>query len=114
MATQPVDTRTQITPELIEEVKEKIVRQFHPKRVILFGSQATGKTREDSDLDLFVEMESEKRPVDRAVEMIEYIGPRFWAMDLFVLTPHEVATQRGRGTLVDIVEEEGKVLYERK
>ena len=114
MATQPVDTRTRITDDLIQEVVQKIVRGFDPKRIIVFGSQATGKTREDSDLDLFVEMDSEKRPVDRTVEMIEHIGPRFWAMDLFVLTPQEVAGQRGRGTLVDIVEEEGKVLYERE
>jgi len=31
-----------------------ILRRFHPQRVLLFGSRATGLAREDSDLDVII------------------------------------------------------------
>ena len=37
-------------------VKRRIVRRFRPLRVVLFGSQASGSARPDSDLDLLVVM----------------------------------------------------------
>ena len=31
-----------------------IVKLFHPEKVLLFGSRATGQAREDSDLDIII------------------------------------------------------------
>ena len=39
--------------ELIERIVEKI-KEEHPEKIILFGSQAYGKPGSDSDIDLFV------------------------------------------------------------
>ena len=49
----------------IRNVTRQIVQQFHPQKVILFGSYAYGQPTEDSDVDLLVIMDTKARPVDR-------------------------------------------------
>ena len=38
----------------IVELAERIAQQFHPERIILFGSYAYGRPTPDSDVDLLV------------------------------------------------------------
>ncbi len=103
-----------IDSALIDRITRTIVERFNPKRIVLFGSHARGDADPESDLDLFIEMESTKKPPERDIEVDEVFGLRDWPMDLFVYTPEEVEHFRGViGTLVSIVEAEGKVLYER-
>jgi len=99
---------------LIDDVVRRIVERFHPNRIVLFGSQARGDAGPDSDIDLFIEMESDLRPIDRDVEVLSLFGLRPWGLDVFVYTPAEVAKQRGRvGNLLSDVDSEGRVVYER-
>ena len=42
--------------EWIERMTERIVKNFDPQKVILFGSQARGDASEGSDIDLLVVM----------------------------------------------------------
>lgn len=103
-----------IDSALIDRVTRTIVERFNPKRIVLFGSHARGDADPESDLDLFIEMESTKKPPKRVMEVSKVFGLRDWPMDLFVYTPEEVERFRGViGTLVSIVDAEGKVLYER-
>lgn len=99
--------------ELLKEVTKTIVQRFHPKRIVLFGSHARDEAGPDGDLDLFIEMESNLRPPQRAVAVSELFGLRRWPLDLIVYTPEEVQRLRGkRGTLLSVIEKEGRVLYE--
>lgn len=92
----------------------QIVARFRPQRVVLFGSRARGAAGPESDLDLFVEMETARRPPERAADVAALFGLRPWALDVVVYTPAEVARLRGvRGTLLAQIEAEGRVLYER-
>ncbi len=100
--------------ELLNHVTQTIVDKFHPKRIVLFGSAARNESRSGSDMDLFIEMESDLRPPERAVEVSAVFGLRPWPLDLIVYTPEEVQRLKGRqGTLLSIIEKEGRVLYER-
>lgn len=99
---------------LLDHVTQTIVERFHPKRIVVFGSHARGDAGPDSDLDLFIEMETTRRPPDRAIEVSEVFGLRSWPMDIVVYTPEEVCRLRQvNGTLLSVIEKEGKLLYER-
>jgi len=98
----------------VEEIAAEIVEKFNPVRIVLFGSHARGEAKDDSDIDLFVEMESDRRPPERAIEVNAVFGLRPWPLDVVVYTPAEVARLRKiRGTLLSVIEDEGEVLYER-
>jgi predicted nucleotidyltransferase len=38
----------------VKDITQKIVREFDPDKIILFGSQAWGNPSEESDIDLFI------------------------------------------------------------
>lgn len=99
---------------LIQEIVRKIVAAYRPRRIILFGSRARGDARPDSDLDLFIEMETDLHPIKRRTAIRQLFDRQWWSMDLIVKTPEEV--NRERDSLVSLVpdiEREGRVLYER-
>lgn len=49
-----------LTIEEIKSTVEKIAPKYDLKKVTLFGSRATGKNRDDSDVDLIVEFSKDK------------------------------------------------------
>lgn len=97
---------------LIQHITRTIAEQFHPRRIILFGSQARGDAKPDSDIDLFIEMETEHK-IKTAAAISLVFGLRNWGMDLIIYTPEQVAQYTGQvGTILYVAETEGKVLYE--
>ena len=103
-----------IDDDVIADVVERVVNAFHPKRIVVFGSAARGEAGPDSDLDLFVEMESALRPLARAVAVRRALRDVDVPMDVFVYTPEEVEARRGDvGDLLSYVDAEGVVCYER-
>jgi uncharacterized protein len=101
------------TMEDIQKVVEQIVEQFHPNKVILFGSYAYGEPTEDSDVDLMVIMPFEGKGHKQASKIchaIEYPFP----MDLLARTPDTVEWRyKGRDPIIREVIDRGKILYER-
>ena len=79
---------------VLREITRRIVEAFHPEKVILFGSYAYGQPAADSDLDLFVIMKSQQRPVERRMAVSRLFEDRLVAMDFVVLTPEEVRKRR--------------------
>jgi len=107
------------TPSLDEATLQSIVRKivdaFHPFRIILFGGRARGDQGADSDLDVFVEMETSDPPAERRVKIRRLFRPAPCGMDIVVYTPAEVAARRqSLVSLLPLIEKEGKVLYERR
>lgn len=102
-----------ITDELVDEITKRIVDRFHPRRIIAFGSYARGEHKVHSDLDLIVEMETDRPFFERSVDVQSIFGLRDWGMDLLVYTPREYAQQKAIfGTLISLIDAEGRILYD--
>lgn len=98
----------------LDHIVKTIVERFNPRRIVMFGSYATGNAGPDSDLDLLLEMETELSKPYREIEVHRLFRNRGWAMDVFVYTPEEVRTWRDSvGSIVHTAEAEGTILYER-
>ena len=91
---------------------KRIGREFHPQRVILFGSYADGTATDDSDIDILVVMQFEGNAIDKSVEIRLKINLKF-AIDLLVRTPDMIQKRisMGDGFMQNILQQ-GKVLYE--
>jgi predicted nucleotidyltransferase len=93
----------------------RIVAQFHPERIILFGSQARGDATRNSDVDLLVVMpvNGSKRDLRLALQMA--LRDVHFPRDILVATPYEWSVQKNiPGTIVWPARREGIVLYERR
>lgn len=101
-----------VQAEQISELTERIAREYHPERIILFGSQARGAPGADSDVDLLVIVPFDGPPVRKAIEILNHVDPSF-PVDLLVRTADQV---RQRLELDDFfmreIVETGRVLYE--
>ena len=105
-----------ITPELIDYIIKKLVREIKPKKIILFGSYARGDFNKDSDLDLFIitDGKASSRIMRRKAEALLW-GRRF-PLDMIVRKPEEVDWNfkaKNPFYLYHIFKD-GKVLYEKK
>ena len=101
-----------VTPGLLREIAQKVVRAFRPKNIILFGSYAYGKPTADSDLDLLIVMESRDRPAERVRKISDLFDPRPLPMDFIVLTPDEIQHRlSGFDPFLEEVLEKGQSLY---
>ena len=104
--------RRTITMRQIEDVSRRIADEFHPERVLLFGSYAWGAPTEDSDVDLLVILPFDGKAVAKSVEMRLKIRPLF-PVDLLVRTPEKIRERLALGDpFIRSILEEGKVLYE--
>jgi predicted nucleotidyltransferase len=100
--------------EAIAEMARRIAVQFHPDRVILFGSYARGTAGPDSDVDLLVVMPANGSRRERAVEIDVALSGIKLPADVIVVTPEDIERDRQiPGTLIRPALNEGKVLYER-
>ena len=102
-----------ITEHTIDEVTHLLREAASPTQIILFGSYAQGKAREDSDLDLLVI----KREVqDRRQEMVRLrrvLLPLRVPVDLIVVSEQEVRDWGSLpGTVLYPALTEGRVLYD--
>ncbi|MDD9975994.1 MAG: HEPN domain-containing protein [Candidatus Poribacteria bacterium] len=95
----------------ISIMTERIVRDFDPLQIILFGSQARGDADPDSDIDLlvvFAEL-SDKRKT--AVDILRTLADLPVAKDILVSTPEELERHRTRiGSVLRYAQQEGKIL----
>ncbi len=99
----------------IEDAVDIIVKEARPERVILFGSFSKGSTSADSDLDILVIKETDKRPIDRRIEIERLFPDRDRPLDIFVYTPEEINYLFSIGSpFIDEILGTGKVVYMRK
>ncbi len=90
----------------------QVVRQFHPQRVVLFGSYAYGTPSADSDVDLLVVMNHRGHSALQAAEIRKQIRAGF-PLDLLVRSPRVIQVQLARDDFfITEILERGETLFE--
>lgn len=104
-----------ISKEVIEEVKNRLVKTYNPVAIYLFGSYAWGTPNEDSDLDLLIVVdESDERTFDRVRAGQRVLFGLGISKDLIVYTKEEFDVLSNRITTLGYkIKRDGKVIYAR-
>ena len=96
------------------ELSERIVKEFDPDKIILFGSHAYGTPRVDSDVDLLVILPFEGSGLRKSVEILTRVSPDF-PIDLVARRPDDAKRYYSEhDPLICEAIDRGRVLYERR
>jgi predicted nucleotidyltransferase len=98
----------------LNEIVRRLVADYKPEKIILFGSYAYGEPHADSDLDVLIIKETRERPFDRVTEVIRLTSDayRHVGFEPLVFTPQEIALRLRIGDqFVAEIVEKGEVLY---
>ncbi len=106
---------TLMTDNLKQELQRVVAilkSQYQPMKIIIFGSTARkDRATADSDLDLVVVKQTNKRFYDRIGEVLRLIKPRE-SIDILVYTPDEYTRLSRESWFVgEEIAKKGKVIY---
>ena len=107
---------SEITPELIDYIVQKIVQAINPEKIILFGSYARGDYSKKSDLDLFIIKDGTEDSRTMRRKIAALLWGREFSVDLFVRKSKEIEWNfRAKNPFyIHHIFKHGKVLYEKK
>lgn len=90
-------------------------KDYHPEKIILFGSMASGKISPDTDIDILVIKSGlPKRYLDRTKQLAPFISGRDVGVDIVAWTPAEFELEATENLfLQNEIIKKGKVLYDR-
>jgi uncharacterized protein len=101
-------------PEPLHSMIERIVRNFDPLRIILFGSRATDLARPDSDYDLLIVLPKVENKRQTTIQIRRALNGSLASKDIIVTTPDEIAIKGNTlGLVLRPALRTGKVVYER-
>lgn len=99
---------------VIDTIVGRLVEEYQPEKIILFGSYAYGEPDEDSDIDLLIIKDTDAALLDRhvAVRRIARGAHRRIPLGPLVLTPHEIEQRLGVGDqFIAEILNRGEALY---
>ena len=104
--------RRLIAPEQIQAYCDAVARDFHPQKIVLFGSYAYGQPTPDSDVDLLVIVPFRGNDAAKAIQIRSRFDTPF-PLDLLARKP-EFITQRlrERDMFIEWVMTRGRIMYE--
>ena len=106
-----------ITEEQINKIKQQIIINSQPEKIILFGSCAHGSPNETSDLDLLIVV---KDSLLNRIERTRELRKHLWGIinapkDILVYTITEINRRKDiPQSFIHNVLKNGKTIYDRK
>lgn len=100
--------------EMLQEMLKRLLGQYAPQKVILFGSYAYGDPHSDSDIDLLIVKETSERFIDRWVTVQRILTGTHPSVpvETLVLTPEEIESRLAAGDqFIEEILAEGVVLH---
>src|SRR3990172_8397176 len=109
-----IQEREKSLKDELERIVEIIKKEYAVEKIVLFGSLAADHVHEWSDIDLLIIKQTDKRPIERTMELTNLIRPKI-GIDLFIYTPEEYALLlRERYSFILNVLKTGKTVYEKR
>jgi predicted nucleotidyltransferase len=112
--TSPQTDRRSQRWQQIRLLCDTIAHEFHPDKIVLFGSYAYGQPHQDSDVDLLVVMPFEGSPFRQAAVILSHVVRTVGVLplDLLVRTAEQVQERlhMGDSFMRDIIER-GRVMH---
>jgi len=96
----------------VESVIRQLEKNYKPEFILIFGSYSKGNVHKDSDLDLIIVKETNKRPLWRRVEARKSFETDL-PVDIIVYSPNEFAELKTKSLFLKKVLKEGKVVFNR-
>jgi predicted nucleotidyltransferase len=111
----PGEIRRKTLQAELDRIVPIIIDKYRPEKIILFGSLAEGRVHETSDLDLAIIKETDRRFLDRMLD-VDLLARPWVGVDFFVYTPKEFESKvaEGESFFTDEILGKGRVLYERQ
>lgn len=107
-------TPPEINESMIKEIVTKIVNNFNPEKVIIFGSQVWGKPGTWSDIDILIIMNYNGTSSQVAAKVSKIARPKYVPMDILIRTPEEIDQRiKLNDHFIKRILSGGKVLYDR-
>ena len=83
-----------LTPDqkkkILDSAVKRLTENLDVEKIILFGSFLKETKTKDSDIDLFVMVNTKKKGIERYAMVSELLEPRQMPMDIIVKTPAEM------------------------
>lgn len=99
----------------VDDIINRLVEHYKPERIILYGSYGTESKNADSDVDLLIVKDTDRRLVERRIEVERILSDRLLPLDIMVYTPEEMRYLFSIGSpFIEEVMEKGRLLYMRK
>lgn len=105
-----------IKKNIIEDIKEKIIKSYSPDEIILFGSYAYGMPSEDSDLDLLIISDKEKELPrrKRGLKLLSELKKYHFSKDILIYTSDEIEEWKNvKQAFITEVLDKGIKIYEK-
>jgi predicted nucleotidyltransferase len=100
---------------LIRDIVRRIVDTAQPEKVILFGSQARGDARPNSDFDVLVIKSCDEPRYRRSIPLYVALADLPVEVEVMVYTPEEIAEwSQVPQAFVTTAVREGTTIYERR
>lgn len=97
--------------EEVDRIRDLIVKNFTPEKIILFGSGARGQVTGDSDIDMLIVKDTKTSRRDNIRKILKLVDNRI-AFEPLVYTPSEIRERPGKGDFfLRAVLREGRVIY---
>ena len=90
--------RKKVDENLLKNIVQRILKVTQPEKIILFGSYATSKATENSDLDILIIQPSNLPRYKRNTPVRHALKGAFAAKDIVIYTPKEVKTWKSAST----------------
>lgn len=109
-----MNSAKEILNQELRRIVDRIIQEYSPEKIILFGSLAGGNVNEYSDIDLVIIKKTEEKFMQR-LHQVRMLAQAQAAADFIVYTPEEVEQMKreNRAFLIKEILGKGEVLYER-